>query len=151
MEAASPARLYAAVVGALLVVLGLLGFFYDASLGGLDDYEEGFAGLEVNGWLNLFYVATGALGLLAAGVAPRGYAVAMTVLFVALAVVGWGSDTLHLVIGLLGLAAVAGTPRPKRARKKRCSPKRGSKVAQEKAKEPRRKSKTRAKPAGKRA
>jgi uncharacterized protein DUF4383 len=137
MEAASPARLYAAVVGALLVVLGLLGFFYDASFDGLDRYEEGLGGLEVNGWLNLFYVATGGLGLLAAGVAPRGYAVAMTVLYVALAVVGWGSETLHLVIGLLGLAAVAGTPREARTRRR-------------KPKKPR-KSKPRAKPAGKRA
>ena len=116
MEAASPARLYAAVVGALLLVLGLLGFFYDASFGALDHYEDAVAGIQVNGWLNLFYIATGALGLLAAGFASRGYALAMTVLFVALAVLGWGSDTLHLVIGLLGLAAVAGTPREGRGR-----------------------------------
>lgn len=146
MEAASPARLYAAVVGALLVVLGLLGFFYDASFGPLDDYEDAVAGLQVNGWLNLFYIATGALGLLAAGFAPRGYALAMTVLFVGLAVLGWGSEALHLVIGLLGLAAVAGTRKPKTTRKKRRSSKRGSKVAQEATKEPR-KSNPRAKPA----
>lgn len=119
MEAASPARLYAAVVGALLVVLGLLGFFYDASFGALDDYEDAVAGLQVNGWLNLFYLATGAAGLLAAGFASRGYALAMTLLFVALVVLGWGSDTLHLVIGLLGLAAVAGTPREGRARSRK--------------------------------
>jgi hypothetical protein len=137
MEAASPARLYAAVVGALLVVLGLLGFFYDASFGALDDFEDAVAGLQVNGWLNLFYIATGALGLLAAGIAPRRYALAMAVLFVALAVLGWGSEALHLVIGLLGLAAVAGTRREVRTRSR-------------KAKKPR-KSKPRAKPATKRA
>jgi hypothetical protein len=113
MEAASPARLYAAVVGALLVVLGLLGFFYDASFGGLDDFEDALGGLRANGWINLFYIAVGTVGLLAAGFAPRGYALAMTVLFVALAVLGWGSEALHLVIGLLGLAAVAGTAKPK--------------------------------------
>jgi hypothetical protein len=150
MEAASPARLYAAVVGALLVVLGLLGFFYDASFAALDHYEDAVAGLRVNGWLNLFYIATGTLGLLAAGIAPRRYALAMTVLFVALAVLGWGSEALHLVIGLLGLAAVAGTRKPKTGRRKRRSPKRGSKVGQETTKKPR-KSKPRAKPAAKRA
>lgn len=111
MEAPSPARLYAAVVGALLIILGLLGFFYDASFGDLDRYEEALGTLEVNGWLNLFYVVTGALGLLAASVAARGYSVAMGLLYLALALIGWGTGGLHLAIGLLGLAAVAGTPR----------------------------------------
>lgn len=148
MEAPSPARLYAAVVGALLVVLGLLGFFYDASFDGLGEYEEALGGLEVNGWLNLFYVASGTAGLLAAGVASRGYALAAGLLFTLLAIVDWGTGSLHLVIGLLGLAAVAGTPRP--ARKRRPSKKRGSKVTQEVPKEPR-KSKPRAKPARDRA
>ena len=32
MEAASPARLYATAVGAFLVALGIVGFFYSASL-----------------------------------------------------------------------------------------------------------------------
>ncbi|HEX7279598.1 MAG TPA: DUF4383 domain-containing protein [Solirubrobacterales bacterium] len=113
MEAASPARLYASAAGALLVVLGILGFFYDASFGDLDHYEEALGGLEVNGWLNLFYLATGALGLLVAGASSRGYSLAIGLLYTALAIVGWGSGWLHLVIGLLGLAAAAGTPRLK--------------------------------------
>jgi len=114
MEAASPARLYAAVVGALLVVLGILGFFYDASFGELDAYEEALGALQVNGWLNLFYLATGTLGVLAASAAARPYALAAGVLFTALAIVGWGTGALNLVIGLLGLAAWAGTPKPGR-------------------------------------
>jgi hypothetical protein len=140
MEAPSPARLYAAVVGALLVVLGLLGFFYDASFGDLDRYEEALGTLEVNGWLNLLYVFTGALGLLAAGIAARGYALAVGLLYTLLAIIDWGTGALHLAIGLLGLAAVAGTPRAKR----------GSKVAQKTTEEPR-KSKSRAKPARQRS
>jgi Domain of unknown function (DUF4383) len=117
MEAASPARLYAAVVGAALLVLGIVGFFYTASFDGLGSYEEALGGLKVNGWINLFYVATGALGLFVAGVASRSYALAIGFLFTVLAIIGWGSDGLQLVIGLLGLAAVAGTPRPGRRRK----------------------------------
>lgn len=150
MEAPSPARLYAALAGALLVVLGLVGFFYDASFDDLDGYEEALGTLRVNGWLNLFYVATGALGLLAADVAPRRYALAIGLLYTALSLAGWGTGTLHLVIGLLGLAAVAGTPKPKSAPRKRRSPKRRPEVALEATEEPR-KSKPRAKPAGKRA
>jgi hypothetical protein len=111
MEAASPARLYAALAGALLLVLGVLGFFYDASFGSLDSYEEALGTLQVNGWLNVFYVATGAVGLLVAGASSRGYALAIGALYVILAIVGWGSEGLNLFVGILGLAAAAGTPK----------------------------------------
>lgn len=111
MEAPSPARLYATAVGALLVVLGLVGFFYSASFGALDHYEDALGGLQVNAWLNLFYLGVGGIGVLVAGVSSRSYALATGVLFTALALVGWGSGALHLVLGLLGLAAAAGTPK----------------------------------------
>lgn len=111
MEAPSPARLYATVVGALLVVLGIVGFFYGASFGALDQYEEAFAGLQVNGWLNLFYLATGSIGVLVAGVSSRTYSLAVGLLYTLLAIVGWGSGWLFLVVGVLGLAAALGTPR----------------------------------------
>lgn len=110
MEPASPARLYASVVGATLLVLGVLGFFYTASFGDLDSYEEALGALQVNGWLNLFCIAIGALGILAASAASRAYALAAGVLFTLLAIIGWGTEALNLVVGLLGLAAAAGTP-----------------------------------------
>jgi hypothetical protein len=113
MELPSPARLYATAVGALLVVLGILGFFYDASFGALDSYEEAFAGLEVNGWLNLFYLAVGSLGLLVAGVSSRTYSLTVGLLCTALGIVGWGSGWLFWAIGVLGIAAALGTPRLK--------------------------------------
>jgi len=114
MEAPGPARLYAAVVGAFLVILGILGFFYGASLEALDRYEEAFGALQVNGWLNLFYLATGAIGVLVAGASSRGYALALGLVYTALAIVGWGSLGLNLAIGVLGLAAWAGTAKPGR-------------------------------------
>ena len=113
MEVPSPARLYAAAVGAMLVVLGILGFFYDASFGGLDQYEEAFAGLQVNGWLNLFFIATGSLGVLFAGVSSRTYALTVGLLYTLLAIVGWGSGGLFVAVGVLGLAAALGTPKLK--------------------------------------
>jgi hypothetical protein len=122
MEAASPARLYAALGGALLLVLGVVGFFYDASFESLDAYEEALGALQVNGWLNLFYVATGAVGVLVAGASSRGYALAVGALYVVLAIVGWGSEWLNLTVGVLGLAAALGTqrlkPRAKPARQR---------------------------------
>jgi hypothetical protein len=127
MEDASPARLYAAAVGALLVAVGIAGFFYSASFGAPGDVEAALGALRVNAWLNLLQIATGALGLLAAGYASRRYALAIGALYTVLGVWGFsldggdailgflpansGDDTLHLVIGLLGLAAAAGTPR----------------------------------------
>ena len=116
MEPPSPARLYATVAGALLVVLGIVGFFYDASFTGLNDLEPALGVLEVNAWFNLIYVLTGAVGVLVAGVASRQYALAMGLLYTLLAIIGWGSEGLHFAIGLLGLAAVAGTPRPVRSK-----------------------------------
>jgi hypothetical protein len=115
MEAPSPARLYAAVVGALLLVLGVAGFFYDASFGAIDRYQEALGAIGVNGWLNLFYVAVGSLGVLVAGVSSRTYSLTVGALFLLLAILGWGTEALNLVVGLLGLAAAVATPRARRA------------------------------------
>lgn len=139
MEPPSPARLYATVIGALLVVLGIVGFFYDASFTGLHNTEPALGALEVNAWFNLFYVATGAIGVLVAGASSRRYSLAMGVLFTVVGILGLGTQGLHLTIGLLGLAAVAGAPRS-----------RGSKRTKYVQKEPRN-SKPRAKPARNRA
>jgi hypothetical protein len=137
MEAPSPARLFAPVAGAILLLLGILGFFYTASFEGLGDYTDALGGLQMNGWLNLFYVAVGAVGLLVAGVSSRIYSLLVGLLFTVLAIVGWGTEWLNVVLAVLALAAAAGTER-------------GSKVVQKPTKEPR-KSKPRAKPARQRS
>ncbi|MGD9737383.1 MAG: DUF4383 domain-containing protein [Solirubrobacterales bacterium] len=131
-EPASPARLYAAVAGALLFLLGIVGFFYGSSFGAPGEVAPGLAGLRVNAWLNLLYAALGALGLLlAGGGGSRAYALGAGALLTALGV--WGlalepgaailgfipaagtDEALALVLGLLGLLAAAGTPRRRRA------------------------------------
>ncbi len=127
MEPASPARLYAALAGALLVVIGILGFFYSASFGGPGDVEQALGFMRVNAWENVLHILLGAIGLLAASYAARAYSLCIGALFLALAIWGFaigsgdailgflpansGDDTLHLVLGVLGLAAAAGTPR----------------------------------------
>ena len=61
--------LYAGVVGAVLVVAGIIGFFYNAEL----HQPTRRCGtpcsgvLDVNGWHNLVHILTGVLGLLAFG------------------------------------------------------------------------------------
>jgi hypothetical protein len=133
MEPASPARLYASVTGALLVVLGIVGFFYDASFTSLDDLQPALGAIDVNAWFNLLYVLTGALGVLVAGVASRQYSLAVGVLYTLLGIFGPGTEWLHLAVGLLGLAAAAGTPRPGRVRPKRRPSKARAKPARDRA------------------
>lgn len=111
MEAPSPARLFATAAGAALLLLGILGFFYNATFGGLDEYADGLAGLQVNGWLNLLYVVTGAIGVLVAGVSSRTYSLSVGLIYLVLAIVGWGSEWLNVAVAVLGLAAAWGTPR----------------------------------------
>jgi hypothetical protein len=132
MEPASPARLYATAVGALLLILGVVGFFYGSSFGSPGTLDHTLGALRTNGWLNVLWIVVGALGLLTAGSFSRAYALTTGVLLTALGV--WGllldpgqailghlpaagaNEALHLALGILGLLAAASTPR--RARKR---------------------------------
>jgi hypothetical protein len=130
MDGPSPARLYATLVGATLVVAGILGFFYSASFGSPGTVDDVLGAFAVNGWHNVLHVLTGALGLLVAGYAARQYSLLLGVAYVVLAawgfVLGSGSsilgflpvdaadNLLHLALGLLGIAAALATPRAAR-------------------------------------
>jgi hypothetical protein len=127
MEPASPARLYATAVGALLIVLGIASFFYGSDFGVPGSVDHTLGALRTNGWLNLLWAALGALGLLTAGMFSRAYALAVGLLLTVLGV--WGlaldpggailgflpaagaNEALNLTLGLLGLLAAAGTAR----------------------------------------
>jgi hypothetical protein len=133
MGASSPARLYATVVGAVLTILGIIGFFYSASFGSPGTIDDVFGILAVNGWHNVLHLATGLVGLAAAGYAARTYALAVGLLYLVVAIWGFiigGGDSilsivpvnaednvLHLLLGVIGLAAGAASPtrRPTRA------------------------------------
>jgi hypothetical protein len=88
MEPPSPARLFATLVGAGLVIYGIVGFFYDSSFARPDDLREALGLLSINGWANSFHILTGAVGLLLAGFASRRYAIWLTAMYVAVAVFG---------------------------------------------------------------
>jgi hypothetical protein len=126
VEARTPAQLYALVVGTVLVVAGIIGFFYSSSFGSPGDVDAVFGILDVNAWHNIVHLVTGALGLLALGYAARTYALGLGVVYIAVAIWGFiiGShesilgfipintedNVLHLALGVLGLAAGAATP-----------------------------------------
>ena len=125
MEGASPARLYALLVGGTLVIAGILGFFYSSSFRSPGNVDAVLGILNVNGWHNVVHIVTGGLGLLAAGYAARQYALGLGVVYIAIAI--WGfilgdggnilgfipvnteDNVLHLLLGLAGVGAYAAT------------------------------------------
>jgi hypothetical protein len=126
MEGASPARLYATVVGGVLVLAGILGFFYSASFGSPGDVDDVLGILSVNAWHNIVHILTGGIGLLVAGYAARQYALYLGAIYLVIAVWGFiiGSgesilgfipintedNFLHLILGALGIGAALATP-----------------------------------------
>jgi len=134
-DRSSPSMLYAGVVGAALVLVGIIGFFYNATFTSDESVRDAVFGiLDVNGWHNVLHVMTGVLGLLAfsAGAhAARTYAMAVGLLYLAVAVWGFviGSgdsilsiipvntedNILHLLLGVAGVGAALATPAEARA------------------------------------
>jgi Domain of unknown function (DUF4383) len=130
METRSPAQAFALVIGATLVVVGIAGFFYNASFGTGDgtDRDAVFGILDVNGWHNVVHVLTGALGLAASGAydGSRIYALAFGATYLLVAVLGFAAgdgdeifnlipvntadNMLHLLIGFAGVGAGIATP-----------------------------------------
>ena len=126
MSTTSPARLYALVVGIVLVAAGIIGFFYESSFT-TDDSVRGsvFGLLDVNGWHNVVHIATGVLGIVAARTlaTARTYCLLFGIVYAVVCVWGFiaGNDgsvlgivpvntadnVLHLLLGLTGLAVYA--------------------------------------------
>jgi hypothetical protein len=132
MEEASPARLYCLLIGAVLVIAGIIGFFYEGSFASGDSIrtEDVFGVLSVNGWHNLVHIGIGALLLVCAGSAARGAALFVGLLYIVLCVLGFiatsnsgigfiaendtliklvpvnnADNVLHLVLGITGVIA----------------------------------------------
>jgi hypothetical protein len=72
----------------MLVVYGIVGFFYDSSFADPGDLRDALGLLAVNGWANAFHILSGAAGLLVAGFAARRYAIGLTALYATIAVFG---------------------------------------------------------------
>jgi hypothetical protein len=138
MEETSPARLYCLLVGGVLVIAGIIGFFYEASFKTGDSIraDDVFGILAVNGWHNLVHLGIGALLLIGAGSAARGTALFVGILYIVLCVLGFiatsdngigfiaenntlidlvpvnnEDNVLHLILGITGvIAAYASRP-----------------------------------------
>jgi len=131
----SLSMLYAGVVGATLVALGIVGFFYNAEFTSDESVRDTVFGVfAVNGWHNVLHILTGVLGLVAFGAgayAVRSYAMALGLVYLAVAGLGFlvgdgdsilsiipvntEDNILHLLIGLAGVGAALATPVEARA------------------------------------
>src|SRR5215213_55833 len=65
------AQAYCTLVGLVLVVAGIAGFFVDSSFGGAHDGHGELLGFMVNGWHNVVHLASGLLLLALRGDAGR--------------------------------------------------------------------------------
>jgi hypothetical protein len=130
MEERSPAQVYALVIGLMLVVAGIAGFFYSASFSTGDGAErDAVLGiLDVNGWHNLVHIASGVVGLALAGSygGARAYALGLGVVYLLVTLLGFiagdgdeilnlipvntEDNFLHLLIGIAGIGAGLATP-----------------------------------------
>jgi hypothetical protein len=129
MNEYTPASLYAGLIGAVLAVAGVVGFFYSASFGSPGSVDAVIGVLDVNAWHNLVHLLSGVLGVLAFMSGPRAsrtYALAFGAVYVVVAI--WGfilgnhesilgflpinteDNVLHLVLGVLGIGAGLTSP-----------------------------------------
>src|SRR3954454_15123824 len=121
-ETRGPAEFYALIIGGLLTIIGIAGFFVDAHFDSV--HQKSFIGLfDVNGWANLIHLVAGLVGLAAVKLGPRAYSAVFGIFWIVLALWGFyddlgddmvsgipssvGANWFHLVIGILGIAAAA--------------------------------------------
>jgi hypothetical protein len=114
------------VVGAVLVIAGIIGFFYNSTFTSDESvHDDVFGLLSVNGWHNVVHLVTGAVTLWAARAMPRTWAGIFGVVYLAVAIWGFiigdgesilsiipvntADNVLHLVLGITGLGVYAAT------------------------------------------
>ena len=125
MQERTPAQLYALIIGAVLVLAGIVGFFYSAAFGSPGHTDAVLGILDVNGWHNVVHILSGVAGLALMGTAAgaRAYALGLAVIYTIVAI--WGfilgdhqsilgflpvnteDNFLHALIAVAGYAAYA--------------------------------------------
>jgi hypothetical protein len=104
MEGKTLAQVYALVLGAVLVVVGLIGFFVEPSFSVGDSAQRGtLIAFDINGWHNVVHLLSGVAGLALAGTAARarlfciGYGIVYVVVTALGFIVGDGGFLLSLI------------------------------------------------------
>jgi len=134
MEGKTLAQVYALTLGAVLVVVGILGFFVEPSFGVGDSAQRGtLIAFDINGWHNVVHLLSGIAGLALASTAAKArlFAIGYGAVYVLVTVLGFivgdgglllsiipintADNLLHIAIAAtgigIGLASPAGTGR----------------------------------------
>jgi hypothetical protein len=129
----TPAQWYTLVFGAVLLLVGILGFISNSNFNtGQHLRADPFLGFDVNGWHNIVHIASGAVGLLVIGSyrGARAYALGLGVVYLLVTLLGFiagdgdeilnlipvntEDNFLHLLIGIAGIGAGLATPATER-------------------------------------
>ncbi|MEJ7717631.1 MAG: DUF4383 domain-containing protein [Thermoleophilaceae bacterium] len=121
MGGKTPAQLYSLVFGAVLLLVGILGFFVNASFAvGESVQRDQLILFDVNGWHNIVHIASGIVGLAMAGTpaSARLFALGFGAVYALVFLLGLFMDpllgllpinaadnVLHLLIALAGIGA----------------------------------------------
>ena len=104
MSTTSPARLYALLVGVVLIVAGIIGFFYELAFTSDESVRKAVFGvLDVNGWHNVVHIVTGVLGLLAVRTlaGARAYCLLFGLVYLVVAVWGFALGADGSILGIV--------------------------------------------------
>jgi hypothetical protein len=129
MEGKTLAQLYTLVLGAVLVLVGILGFLVEPSFGVGDNAERGtLIAFDINGWHNVVHLLSGIVGLAMAGTAAKArlFAIGYGVVYVLVTILGFvvgdgglllslipintADNLLHLAIAVSGIAVGLASP-----------------------------------------
>jgi hypothetical protein len=129
MEGKTLAQVYALTLGAVLVLVGLVGFLVEPSFGIGDSAQRGtLIAFDINGWHNVVHVLSGIAGIALAGTAAKArmYCIGYGVVYVLVTILGFvvgdgglllslipintADNLLHLVIALTGIGIGLSSP-----------------------------------------
>jgi uncharacterized protein DUF4383 len=135
MQDKTLAQVWALTLGAVLVIVGLVGFIAEPSFAVGDNAQRGtLIAFDVNGWHNVVHLLSGIVGLAMAGTAAKarlfsiGYGAVYVLVTILGFIVGDGGyllsiipintadNILHLLIAVAGIAIGLASPATARAR-----------------------------------
>jgi hypothetical protein len=129
MQEKTLAQVYVMALGAVLVLVGIIGFLVEPSFGVGDSAERGTLILfDINGWHNVVHLLSGIVGLAMVGTAAKArlFAIGYGVVYVLVTILGFAvgdgglllslipintaDNLLHLAIAVTGIAVGLASP-----------------------------------------